>query len=184
MTTTSQASGALEETFAREWIRAFTEAWNAHDPDAIASMCTEDVLHRDPALRAPEYGREGFRDFAADLLRAFPDLRVDLQEEPGFVLSEPRIFVPYRLSGTMLGPFDSMGLAATGRSISVDAVDAYSLRGELACAIHTHIDLFEVGRQLGALPARDSRTELLMRPMQRFQAAYLRRRSTRKGPAR
>ncbi|HEX3173909.1 MAG TPA: ester cyclase [Solirubrobacterales bacterium] len=174
---TSQASGALEEAFAREWIRAFTEAWNEHDADAIASMCTEDVLHKDPALRAPEYGRDGFRDFAADLLRAFPDLRVDIQEEPGFVLSEPRIFVAYRLSGTMLGPFDHMGLAATGRAISVDAVDDYSFRGELACAIHTHIDLFEMGRQLGSLPAQDSRTERLMLPIQRLQAVYLRRRS-------
>jgi steroid delta-isomerase-like uncharacterized protein len=179
MTTTPQASGALDEAFAREWVRAYAQAWNEHDPDAIASMCTEDVLHKEPILRAPEYGRDGFRDFAADSFRAFPDLRIDIQEESGFVLTEPRIFVAYRLSGTMLGPFNYMGLAATGRRVSLDAVDDYSFRGELACVIHTHIDLYEMGRQLGSLPARDSRTERLMMPIQRLQAVYLRRRSAR-----
>lgn len=79
----------------------------------------------------------------------------------------------------MSGPFDHMRLAPTRRSVMVHAVDEYVFRGELACAIYTYLDVFDMGRQLGSLLARGSLPERLMAPMQRLQAIYLRRRSTR-----
>lgn len=139
-------------------------------------MCTEDVVHGNPVLAAPEHGRDSLRAFAEDMMRAFPDLRI-VNREPCFALNEPRLLLPYRLSGTMSGPLDSMRMAPTGRSVGVDAVDEYVFRGELACGIYTYLDAFDMGRQLGSLPARGSLPERLMAPMQRLQAVYLRRRS-------
>ena len=49
-------------------------AWNAHDPDAVAAVFTEDAVVRDAGSSDVEIGPGAVRERAARLFAAFPDL--------------------------------------------------------------------------------------------------------------
>ena len=83
MEASAQASPALDAGFVEEWRSRYSAAWNAHDGEAVASLCTEDVVWQDPALPAPTRGRAAVREFveagqyrlALDALRATAEAR-------------------------------------------------------------------------------------------------------------
>ncbi len=61
------------------------DAWNAHDPDAVAAVFPEHAELRDAGTPEPVKGRDAIRDRAAGLLAQFPDFqleRVQLIVEP------------------------------------------------------------------------------------------------------
>src|SRR4051812_31182080 len=51
----------LDPGFVEEWSRRYLEVWNAHDGDAVAAFCTEDVVWSDPGLPKPITGRGAAR---------------------------------------------------------------------------------------------------------------------------
>jgi ketosteroid isomerase-like protein len=48
----------IDEAFARDFLSLLHAAVNAHDADAVAALCCEDVLWDDPAAPGPLHGRE------------------------------------------------------------------------------------------------------------------------------
>jgi steroid delta-isomerase-like uncharacterized protein len=138
----------LDPAFTQEWGTRWGDVWNSHDPDAVVAMCTEDVHWYDPALPAPIAGRAAVRDFAAATFAAFPDFHVEDREDALYLSGvEPLALCPYRMTGTMLGEFDTD--AATKASFSVPAIDQWTLRGDQICRYVTYYDHAEMGRQLG-----------------------------------
>ncbi|WP_097195095.1 hypothetical protein [Blastococcus aggregatus] len=61
--------------------------------------------------------------------------------------------------------------AATGRRIDVEGVDMYVFRGDRVCRYQASYDTGTVARQLGLLPAHDSRTERVLVLLQRLLTA-------------
>ena len=49
----------------RAFTRAYVEAWNACDTDAMAELVTEDVIWADPALPLPQKGSPSSRSSCA-----------------------------------------------------------------------------------------------------------------------
>jgi steroid delta-isomerase-like uncharacterized protein len=89
-------------------------AWNAHDPDAVASVFAEDAVIRE--VGGPEArGRAAIRARAVALFTAFPDLRLERIE---LVIDGDRHADRWVLSGTHRGPL--LGLAPTGRQVRVE----------------------------------------------------------------
>ena len=52
--------------------RATFDAWNAHDPDAVAAVFAEDAVIRDVGSPEPVRGRAAIRDRVADLIARVP----------------------------------------------------------------------------------------------------------------
>ena len=96
--------------------RATFEAWNAHDPDAVAAVFAEDAVIRDVGSPDPPvHGRAAIRARVADLMETFPDLGL---RQLDLVVGADANADRWEFSGTHSGEF--LGMAATGRRIQVE----------------------------------------------------------------
>lgn len=89
---------AAVQLFAETW----EGAWNAHDPDAVAALCAEDVAFDDPALGQTVYGRGPMRNFATRLVRNYPDYQFG--SEGVFAdVARRAVVVAWHFTGTLSG---------------------------------------------------------------------------------
>ncbi len=168
----TSASAAAHRPLDRAWTERFSRqllaVWNEHDTSHLAEFVTEDVVWIDPALDRPAHGVDGVRRFMEDCWRSIPDLHFVITGPKCFAEDAPILTVPWRMTGTHLGPIDPPGYAPTGRHIDVEGVDVYTFRGDRVAHYRACYDNAEVARQLGLLPARGSRTEKLLARAQRL----------------
>jgi steroid delta-isomerase-like uncharacterized protein len=157
----------------RCWADRFLDAWNAWDAEAVAALCTEDVVWIDPSASEPFAGREGIREFVRLTIDAFPDLHIAETSPPYCRPGSSTVLSPYRMTGTMRGALDLF--APTGRRVSVVGVDEWTFRCELLYRYRTYYDTIDAARQLGIMPASGSRAERLMSRIQHAQARLQRR---------
>jgi steroid delta-isomerase-like uncharacterized protein len=136
-------------------MRDYLAAWNDRDADRIASFFSEDAVYDDRGAGAVARGREAIRDHAARVHAGFPDLHFELVRAAhgeSFSAGE------WRSRMTHGGVFE--GLAATGRTVESAGVDVATLDGEDRIVhLASYYDGAAIMRDLGLLPARDSRTE-------------------------
>jgi steroid delta-isomerase-like uncharacterized protein len=136
-------------------MRDYLAAWNARDPDRIASFFAPEAVYDDRGAGAVARGREQIREHVARVHAAFPDLHFDLHRAahgPDFTAAEWTSTMTHR------GPLD--GLPATGRAVSSAGVDVATLdsQGRIA-ALVSYYDGAAIMRDLGILPGRGSRAE-------------------------
>ncbi|HVY97703.1 MAG TPA: nuclear transport factor 2 family protein [Solirubrobacterales bacterium] len=138
----------LDPAFVEEWGTRFGDAWNDHDPEAIAELCSEDVVWNDAALPGPAHGRKGVAEFARFTFAVFPDFHVVETAESLFISpAEPVVLVPYRMTGSRRGTDDARQGDAVAR-FSLAGIDQWTFRGERLCAYSTYYDKDEMDRQL------------------------------------
>src|SRR5213083_1268287 len=58
----------------QEVIERWLEAWNAHDPQAVASMYIEDAISRDMGRDMALMGRAAIAESLTTYMEAFPDI--------------------------------------------------------------------------------------------------------------
>jgi steroid delta-isomerase-like uncharacterized protein len=167
------ATSTIDAAFVRSFTRRWVTAWNAHDADALVSMCTEDVVWEDPALPEVAHGHAGVREFLGKVWTIFPDLAFELPEPPLLATEGPRAAQVWRLSGTFLGP-DPTGFAPTGKHVDQEGIDLYEFRDSLVARYRARYDVSESLRQMGLSPQRGGRAERTMAFLQR-NAMRLRR---------
>jgi steroid delta-isomerase-like uncharacterized protein len=131
-----------------EIVERLTEAWNRHDPDAVAACYARDAVSRDVTIAEALHGRTAIRNAAAAYMRAFPDISFEIRLVAcdGDVVCEE-----WRATGTHEG--DLMGLPATGRPSESIGCNVMHLGDD--GRIHaetTYWDAASLYRQLGALP--------------------------------
>jgi steroid delta-isomerase-like uncharacterized protein len=139
-------------------VADYIAAWNAHDPQRVAAFLAIGAVYEDTGAGVTVRGPEELREHAASVLSAFPDLRFELVRVAtgdGFVAGE------WRCEMTHLGNLD--GLRATGRRVRSTGVDVATLDAEgKVTHLVSHYDGAAIMRQLGVLPDRGSRAELLL----------------------
>jgi steroid delta-isomerase-like uncharacterized protein len=97
------AAVAIEDPKAIEaFAVAWGEAWNAHDGDAVAALCAEDLVYDEPALGDTRYGRDAISDFVKRMSNAYPDYVFTLDGLYGD-LNKRSILVAWRCTGTRTG---------------------------------------------------------------------------------
>ncbi|TMD59530.1 MAG: ester cyclase [Chloroflexi bacterium] len=132
--------------------KQFVEAFNRHDPDAVAAGYATDCVVNDPAYPVPLVGRNAVREDAAKFFRAFPDLRIESLErfEKGDFGAEE-----FRMTGTNTGPLEEPAgeIAATGKRIDLKgaAVIRFDAQG-LVREERRYYDAASLIRQLGLAP--------------------------------
>jgi steroid delta-isomerase-like uncharacterized protein len=94
-------------------------------------------------------GHEGFKRVLGGFIKAFPDLRLEVQ----FTVSDDdRIVLFISTTGTHRGPFN--GAAPTGKQFKVDGVDIFRFNDDGKVAAHWGVfDTFGMLAQLGRAPA-------------------------------
>jgi steroid delta-isomerase-like uncharacterized protein len=171
LTETSTALPAQLEVF----VTSYMAAWNDRDPGAIAQLLTEDVVWADPALAVPARGVGEVQEFMRASFRAFPDLRFDEPDPPALAASGEVVLWSWRMAGTNNGPIEPPGFAATGRTMRVEGVDRWFMRGGRIADYRAFYDMNDLARQLGIVPSAGSRAERGMVAVQRLRAKLGRR---------
>jgi steroid delta-isomerase-like uncharacterized protein len=140
--------GGLDQDFLEEFAPRWRAAWNAHDGEALAALCTEDVEYYDPALAVTTTGREPIVLIVQQFAPAFSDMRFTDPEPPYASLTAPKAIVPWRFTGTHDGEFAPMGLTATGARVEADGTDHWVFRDGLVCRHKAIYDFANVMRTL------------------------------------
>lgn len=157
--TTADTSKLAGTHFAHEFAERWQAAWNARVPEQVAELCTEDVVWDDPLTERPERGRPAVAAYLRSVWRTFPDLDFTWPEEPYASFAGIKLALHWSATATMLGAAEPQGFAPTGRRVTFDGVDLLELRGDLVCHYAGFFDTYDVARQAGIMPARNSRAE-------------------------
>lgn len=152
------------------FTRRYSDAWNACDADAIAELVTEDIVWADPALPQPARGVGAVQEFMRASFRTFPDLRFSEPDPPHLSVTGDQVAWAWRMEGTMRGPADPPGFAPTGRSMRVEGIDLWQMRGGRIADYRAFYDATGLARQLGIMPPSGSRAERATVALQRLQA--------------
>jgi steroid delta-isomerase-like uncharacterized protein len=139
----------MDRDFVESWGTRFVESWNAHNAGAVVSLCAEDVTLDDPALPETLHGRDGIRRFAEATFTAFPDFRIEGVDEPYLASDGPRAVARWRMTGTMDGPWEFMGMPATGNAMDIRGVDIWEFQDDLLHRYELLYDGLQMAQQLG-----------------------------------
>jgi steroid delta-isomerase-like uncharacterized protein len=123
------------------------EAWNAHDPAAVAAFFAEDATLHDAGGETVS-GRDAIATRAQMYMDAFPDLRMDIQS----IEVDGNTFTwEWRASGTNSGSL--AGMPPTNKSVLIEGCDVGKVNPN--GLIGSEIDYWNEAsmmRQLGLMP--------------------------------
>jgi steroid delta-isomerase-like uncharacterized protein len=128
--------------------RFIEEVWNNGNLDAIDELISEDHVDHDPAQAESPGGREGVRAFVQMYRAAYPDTHIEMGE---MVAEGDLVAGNWTATGTHQG--ELMGIAPTGRSISITGMGMDRIRDGQIVESWGNYDSLGMLAQLGALPA-------------------------------
>ena len=125
---------------------------NAHDLEGVLATFGDSARYDDEAWGDRYEGRDGVRQFYEQLMRALPDLEIDVQRRH---VTEDAIVVEVVIRGTQLGAW--RGLPATGRRVEVPLCGVYTFDAQDQLAGEKiYYDRATVLRQLGVFHEPES----------------------------
>ncbi len=131
---------------------------NAHDAQAVAALCRDDVVWEDPAAPHTLHGRDAVFRFHHDVMfSALPDARVELIDGPYLALDGcGAVAVRLRISGTMTGALTPPGFAPTDGHLIFETAEFSHLRDGLLARHTVVLNMLDLARQIGAVPRADT----------------------------
>lgn len=117
------------------------------DLGAVDTYLAEDFINHDPPLGVSA-DREGMRAAGAMIRTACPDWHSDLHL---LVAEDDLVVERFTASGTQRG--ELMGVAPTGRTVSLPGINIFRLRDGLIVEWWGRLDELGLLRQLGVVPA-------------------------------
>lgn len=134
---------------------------NDHDLDAILATFGDDPAHDDEPWGERHAGRDGVRAYYESLLRAAPDLEIEIRQRHA---AEEAVVLEVVIRGTQLGPW--RGLPPTGRRLEFPLCAVYTFDDEDGLAgERIYYDRATVLRQLGVLHEPESLAGRLTTPL-------------------
>ncbi|MFH8839338.1 ester cyclase [Streptomyces sp. NPDC017868] len=134
-----------------EVLERFHSATNSGEMDLVAKA-VDDLTAPDLVFHAPvptgATGAEALKRVWEVLLRAFPDLRVTVEET---VAEGDRVVSRNTVTGTHLGEY--RGMPPTGKPVSYGEIFVFRFEDGRIAEIRGVVDVLTQLRQLGALPS-------------------------------
>jgi len=128
--------------------REVIKAWNAHDPDGVARLVSNDYVSESDTLPAPLRGPEAVRQVVQMYLHAFPDLHFEIEQ---VFSSGNYVTLRWRATGTHRG--ELMGIAPTNRPAETHGCTVEEVRDGKIVREWAYWDTGSLLRQLGVLPS-------------------------------
>lgn len=110
--------------------QAYAEVFTAGKLEALEKYVASDVIEHQvpPGAVDPQIGAEAVKQFLTMFRTAFPDMKVEVLD---MVAEGDKVVARCKLTGTHKGDF--AGMAATGKSISVEMIDIVRMKdGKIA----------------------------------------------------
>lgn len=134
---------------------------NQHDLDGIMETFGEDAWYDVEPLDEHHDGRQGVRSYYEDLLRALPDLTIDVHKRH---VTDEHVILEVTMSGTHTGEW--RGLPGTGNKLDfkVCSVFAFDDQDKIA-GERIYYDRASILRQLGIFHDPESRIGRILTPL-------------------
>jgi len=129
-----------------EYAEKQIAALNARDLDGYLSRIDESYVGQSETAPGPIQGREGVRQNLEGIFRAFPDLRIDVEQ---IIATGDSVVARIRMTATHKGSF--AGIAPTNKSIALEACNVLEIRDGKAIRGRLYADNATLFQQLGAL---------------------------------
>jgi steroid delta-isomerase-like uncharacterized protein len=128
--------------------RFIEEVWNNGNLGVIDELIAENHVDHDPAQAGAPGGRQGMRAFVEMYRAAYPDTHLEIGE----VIAEgDLVAMTWTATGTHQG--ELMGIAPTGRSVTVTGMGVDRISGGQIVESWANYDALGMLAQLGAIPA-------------------------------
>jgi len=129
----------------RRW---FEEVWNQGREETVDAMCAPDVIGFGQAQHGANIqGPDHFKQFMRGMRSAFSDIHVELHDT---IEQGDRVVVRWTTTMTHIGPF--LGVAATGKQVSVNGISIQQFANGKIVAGWDNWDQLGLLVQLGAVP--------------------------------
>ena len=125
-------------------VRTTVDLFNANELDGCVERMAPDFVMHLADVPEPLPGRQAWREGAALMRQAFPDLRIEIDD---IVASDDQVAVRLRLHGTHSG--DYLGFPASGRAVSYVSHEFYRLADGMVEEEWVCSDTATLFRQLG-----------------------------------
>jgi len=136
----AQDRGGQHGNVAQRWANA----WNSHDPDAVAALFTRDALFEDVPFGVMAHGTEEIRAVASSFFTVVPDLHISVVNSS---VNGGRAMIEWVFSGT------DQGVYGTGKTFAFRGATVLELRGNRISRDSDYWDLATLLRQIGLLPS-------------------------------
>jgi steroid delta-isomerase-like uncharacterized protein len=128
--------------------RFIEEVWNGGNLDVVDELIAENHVDHDPAQAGGPGGRQGARAFVEMYRAAFPDTHLEITE---MIAEGDLVAITWTATGTHQG--ELMGIAPTGRSVTVTGIGVDRISGGQIVESWANYDALGMLAQLGAIPA-------------------------------
>lgn len=136
-----------QEETNRATMNQFVEFINSGDRTIGESIIAPDVIFYAPTSPEPLHGLEGYIAVLDMMRGAMPDVKWTVEET---IAENDKVMIRFTMTGTQTRTF--MGMPATGKPITITAMNIYQLRDGKIVREHGLPDLFSMLNQLGILP--------------------------------
>lgn len=127
---------------------AFAVAWNARDPEAVASCYVPGgIRHQMAHPQARIQGREALVEHVRDIMTAWPDCTLETRSESG---ENGLITFEWTFRGTQQAAYGP--LPGTGQPLELDGVSVISMQGDLIREERVYWDTGTLMAAAGVLP--------------------------------
>lgn len=130
---------------ARRWVE---EVWNQRHSAAIERLLAKDAITHGLGMDGNDLvGPEGFLPFHRAFVTSFADLQLTIED---LLEEDDRVAVRWRATGTLTG--DGLGLAPTGRRMTVTGMSVIRVENGQIVEAWNNFDVLGMHQQLGTLP--------------------------------
>lgn len=129
------------------FMKRFVHFINTADAKMAEELVSPNAIFFVPGRPEPMKGPSGYMAIIDMMRGGFPDIQWTLQET---VTEQDKIAVRFMMHGTHKGTF--FGVPATGKQISVQALNIYHLSDGQIVEEYGQPDLLGLMQQIGALP--------------------------------
>jgi steroid delta-isomerase-like uncharacterized protein len=128
--------------------RLYQEVWNERHLEVAKELISPS--HAVQVMDAADsgVGPEAYARNVVQFVRGFPDLKFTVLE---MIAENDKVVAFWNISGTHKGEF--RGIAPTGKKISVDGITINQLADGKIMDSYVSLDMWNLMRQLGAIPA-------------------------------
>ncbi|MFQ5993390.1 MAG: ester cyclase [Nitrospiraceae bacterium] len=124
-------------------VRRYLDAWNAHDPEGVATTFVEGGTYSDPGVS--RLTGDAIAGYVRGLIEAFPDLSFETVSMTA--ADESMVATEWGMRGTNTGLFQ--GFPPTGRAISLRGADFIQVQGDKIASVRGYFDQNAIPKQLG-----------------------------------
>jgi steroid delta-isomerase-like uncharacterized protein len=129
------------------FFKQFVQFINTADENLAQQLISPSAKFYVPTQPEPLQGAKGYLAIVMMMRSGFPDIQWSLEE----MISEgDRVAARFIMKGTHKGEF--FGVPATGKPITVQAMNFYKLSGDQIIEEYGQPDIFGLMRQIGAIP--------------------------------